>query len=72
MQVYGNLGGNSGVVAFSIGSDYILVQFKTGSPYCYSYRSAGVEKVEEMKRLAIQGHGLNSYIMRYAKMDYER
>ena len=72
MQIYDNLGGNSGIVAFSIGPDYILVQFKKGNPYCYSYSSAGREKVENMKRLALQGHGLHSYIMRYAKMDYER
>lgn len=72
MQSYSNLGGNSGVRAFTIGVDYIEVQFQTGRIYKYSYRSAGREKVEEMKRLALQGCGLNSYIMRYAKMDYER
>lgn len=72
MQSYSNLGGNSGVRTFRIGVDYVEVQFQTGRIYKYSYRSAGKEKVEEMKRLALQGCGLNSYIMRYAKMDYER
>lgn len=33
--------------------------------------SAGVLKVDEMKRLALQGYGLNSYIMRNVRMDYE-
>ena len=72
MQSYSNLGGNSGVRAFGIGDDYIEVQFQTGRIYKYSYRSAGKVKVEEMKRLALQGYGLNSYIMRFARMDYER
>lgn len=72
MQSYSNLGGNSGVRAFEIGADYIAVQFQTGRIYKYSYVSAGKAKVEDMKRLALQGSGLNSYIMRYARMDYEK
>lgn len=71
MQRYLNLGGNSNVIAYVIGNDFVEVQFATGKPYKYSYKSAGVDKVEQMKELARQGHGLNSYIMRYAKMDYE-
>lgn len=73
MQSYSDLGGNSGVEAFEIGADYIKVLFKTSSKvYTYSYSSAGREKVEQMKILALQGHGLNSYIMRYARNDYEK
>ncbi len=74
MQTYKNNGGNSGVMAFSIGDNYIEVQFK-GSPekiYKYSYKSAGIDKVERMKLLAVEGKGLNSYIMRYAKDDFEK
>lgn len=72
MQQYKNLGGDSGVRAFLIGEDYIDVQFDGSAIYRYSYKSAGIDKVEEMKRLAVQGYGLNSYIMRYARMDYEK
>ncbi len=72
MQNYKNLGGNSSVVAYSIGNDYVEVQFATGKIYRYSYASAGVANVEEMKTLAIQGVGLNSYIMRYVRNAYER
>lgn len=72
MQYYENLGGNSNIRAYSIGLDYIDVQFNGGAVYRYSYNSAGKEKVEHMKRLAIQGSGLNSYIMRNARKDYER
>lgn len=72
MQQYKNLGGNSNIRAFSIGEDYIDVQFNGGAVYRYSYQSAGAEKIEQMKKLALQGHGLNSYIMHNARKDYER
>lgn len=71
MQKYKNLGGDSGVEAFEIGTDFIMVKFYTTSKlYTYSYQSAGEEKVEEMKRRALSGHGLNEYINRYARNDY--
>ena len=72
MEQYLNLGGNSNVKAYSIGQDDIDVVFGRGASYRYSYRSAGIDKVEQMKMLAKKGVGLNSYIMRYAKMDYEK
>lgn len=72
MQFYKNIGGNSGVRAFDIGEDYIEVQFSTGRVYRYSYGKAGKRNVEEMKRLALLGCGLNSYIMRNVKNDYDR
>jgi hypothetical protein len=72
MEQYKNLGGNSNIRAYSIGRDYIEVVFGGGEIYRYSYRSAGTTKVEQMKVLARQGFGLNSYIMRNARKDYER
>ena len=72
MERYRNLDGNSSVAEFDIGSDYIAVKFSDGKIYRYTYRSAGSNKVEEMKILAKQGFGLNSYIMRFAKYDYEK
>ena len=72
MQQYKNLGRNSGIKAFSIGEDYIDVQYDDSSVYRYSYKSAGITKIEQMKRLALQGQGLNSYITRNARKDYER
>jgi hypothetical protein len=47
-------GKDSGVVAYKNGSDYITVQFKSGELYKYSYASAGIEAVEEMKKLALE------------------
>ena len=72
MQNYLNLCGKSGVSFFEIGNDFIKVMFSNGKIYTYTYRSAGMDKVEEMKRFALRGCGLNSFIMRYAKYDYER
>lgn len=71
MRLYSNLGGNSNIRAFLIGDDYIDVEFNGGSVYRYSYKSAGREHVEQMKILAIQGSGLNSYIMRNVRTAYE-
>lgn len=72
MTEYQNYGGNSNVIAYELGDDYIDVQFADYSVYRYSYRSAGVNNVEEMKERALSGAGLNSYIMRYCRTLYER
>ncbi|MCC6817533.1 MAG: hypothetical protein IT245_01400 [Bacteroidia bacterium] len=70
MNRYKNSGGNSGVHAYEIGQDYIVVWFNAGGKsYTYSYGKAGRQHVENMKELAINGQGLNSYIMKnVAKM----
>jgi hypothetical protein len=64
METYANLGGDSNVVRFEIGSDYITVEFASGTEtfYKYTYASAGQTVVEEMKELARAGQGLNGYI----------
>lgn len=75
MKRYKNLGGDSGVVAYEIGSDFIKVQFSDGSVYRYTYASAGSHNIEHMKQLAENGHGLNSFInttVRYKYSEKER
>ena len=62
MKRYGNLHGNSGVVAYEEGRNFIRVQFKKGGIYLYTYDSAGEEEVEFMKELAREGKGLASFI----------
>ncbi len=72
MTKYMNLSGNSNVEAYEIGEDHITVKFfGTWRTYTYSYYSAGRENVEKAKGLAKQGQGLNSFIMREMKYDYE-
>ena len=63
MEPYKNLGGNSGVAAYEIGSDHIKVQFKHGAKiYIYSTRQISASKIEQMKDLAIAGRGLGTFI----------
>jgi len=61
----------SGVKAYQIGIDYILVKFDSFKTYKYSYNKAGQLKVEKMKMLAVRGKGLNSFINKYAKYSYD-
>lgn len=72
MERYRNSSGNSGVSAYEIGPDYILIKFSGNSRiYRYSYQKAGQHHVETMKRLAQRGSGLNSYVNRYVKNLYD-
>jgi len=56
-------GKKSGVLAYEIGDDFIIVQFD-GGQYKYSYRSCGTTATENMKMLALSSCGLNTYISR--------
>jgi hypothetical protein len=68
---YANAGGDSGVARYELGEDYIDVEFTTGAVYRYSVRSAGKANVEKLKKFALAGIGLNSYIARVCKKLYE-
>lgn len=70
MQTYANLGGDSGVRGFDISADSIIVEFKDSSLYLYTHATPGQLAVEEMKRLAVAGQGLNSYISRHVRKAY--
>ncbi len=71
MVRYRNSGGNSGVLAYEIGDDFIKVQFRDWKTYLYTYSSAGSHHIEQMKVLAIIRKGLNSYINAHVKDLYE-
>ncbi len=62
MIPYRDTGGDSGVVAYDVGEDYIDVRFKNGAVYRYTNATAGSGNISTMKRLAARGDGLNSYI----------
>lgn len=73
MQKYSNFSGRSNVESFEIGENFIVVKFyRTARTYRYSYMSAGQINVENMKRLALAGRGLNAYINKHVKFEYER
>lgn len=74
MERYRNSGGNSGVSAYEIGTDYIIVVF-IGKPKAYRYSyggGAGSYHVENLKKLAKNGSGLNAYINKHVKNLYDK
>lgn len=70
MQRYANLSGKSGVKAFALGAGHIDVQFEDDAVYRYTHSSTGKDEVEEMKRLAVAGRGLTSFINRNVRGNY--
>lgn len=72
MQLYKDLDGDSGVYAYEYGADYIRVIFTTGAIYLYTYKSAGAENIEQMKKLADYGDGLNAFINSQVRKKYEK
>lgn len=71
MESYANRSGNSPIIGFEIENDRIIVWFKGGKSYSYSYRKAGKNHVETMKSLARSGSGLSAYITRNVKYNYD-
>ena len=72
---YANKGGNSRIIAYEIGKNFVRVYFSGSykyNTYTYTYKSASEEDIEEMKRLAVEGQGLLSYIMNNVKFKYEK
>lgn len=72
MERYGNLDGDSGVVAYRLFPDRIWVKFRGGDIYEYGPLRPGPRKVETMKRLARSGRGLSTFISRHVRENYER
>ena len=75
MRPYRNLSGESGVRAYDMGPGFIEVEFHDrDKPYRYSSRGVGRENVEEMKRLALAGRGLSTFISQHpeVKNGYDR
>lgn len=72
MKTYRDIDGDSGVSGYDYGPDWIQVMFKPGSVYEYTYASAGQTNIENMKRLADAGDGLNSFINRNVRKNYSR
>ena len=70
MKRYKNLSGNSGVLAYETGKDYIKVKFRDGDVYLYNYFRPGRDMVKQMKELAEEGRGLSTFISRYVRERY--
>lgn len=74
MTQYLNLNGTSNVASYEISADSIQVDFKSGTyrHYLYDQIHPGKQVVDAMKALAIQGHGLNSYISTTVKKNFAK
>lgn len=72
MERYANLEGDSGVLAYEIGADYIKVQFRGGTTYVYDSANPGDIHVRHMQELARAGRGLSTYISRHVRNAYAR
>lgn len=60
---YKGLNGNSGILRYATGADFIMVAFKgSRDTYVYHNEIVGKEYIDEMKRLALKGKGLSTYI----------
>ncbi|TSH90756.1 hypothetical protein FOZ76_20120 [Verticiella sediminum] len=70
MQRYRNLSGKSGVVAYAVGQDHLLVQFVDGAIYRYDASAPGAAHVARMQQLAQRGRGLATYISRHVGKNF--
>jgi len=72
MERYLNRSGISPVTYYLIEVDSITVWFKEAErTYTYSYQKAGKRHVEALKKLAISGLGLATYITRNVRKLYD-
>ena len=73
MTPYSNLSGDSGVVAYDIGDDFIKIQFRhSRKVYVYDSAKPGWSRVQQMQRLATAGRGLSSYISQHVGKNFSR
>jgi hypothetical protein len=72
MTKYQNLGGNSGVRAYEISADSIVVEFNDGFKYEYTGAKAGSNNISRMIALAQNGQGLGGYINTHVRKLYSR
>jgi hypothetical protein len=72
MEKYQNQGGNSGAVGYEFTDDGIKVKFRDKAVYLYTEESTGREHIKEMKKLAVAGKGLTTYINRNVRQRYAK
>ena len=70
MQWYADIDGDSGIAAYELGSDAIVIRFKQGGTYRYDASAPGAKHVRQMQKLARAGRGLNEYINRHVRGNF--
>lgn len=69
MQPYKNK--RSGIKGFEIHESNIILQFQDGGGYLYDYEKPGKKHVEQMKRLALKGKDLATYVNQHVRENYK-
>jgi hypothetical protein len=64
MIPYKNIQRLSSILAYEIGDESIRIEFVSGAVREYTYVNVGRDHVEAMKKCAIKGKGLGSYVMK--------
>lgn len=67
---YKNLSKRSGVESYNNKRGNLTIEFKDGSLYEYTNKSAGSYAMKRMRQLAKRGKGLNGYINKSVKKNY--
>jgi hypothetical protein len=62
VKPYRNLSGDSGVVGYEIGRNFIRIRFKSKEDYRYELGRVGRKHLDAMRKLAESGKGLATYI----------
>lgn len=71
MTAYRNRSGRSGVAAYALLDDALIVKFDDGATYLYGPARPGRHHVGRMKSLAMSGRGLDAYIRRYVREKHQ-
>jgi len=71
MERYRDIDGDSGVHSYEIGDGSIVIRFGKGGVYKYTDSRPGTQHVHEMQRLARSGNGLNAYVNKHVRGNYE-
>ena len=71
LTAYRNRSGHSGIAAYGLLDDGIVVRFDDGDTYLYGATRPGRHHVGQMKSRAMAGRGLAAYINRYVHDKYE-
>ena len=72
MQRYQSANQNTGVIAYQIMPDEIIIKFRDGSVYLYTTASTGKQHINQMQNLAKKGEGLTTYINQHVRENYHQ
>lgn len=72
MVAYKNVDGKSKVARYHMAKDAMTIRFVDHSEYIYTNQSVGPETIAKMKKLALSGKGLGTFIETNVKDRYSR